>query len=405
MNRGIYLIGVALLTLSGLAIFPFIFQSFSLAKHALVTMSALSLFLIMLIVDGHLTLPRSSSLFYPIAGFTAVGLISSLFSIMPGVSFFGLFNTYQGSLTMVANLLIFSFISIGGRKEWIRSAYYIIAFACLVNAIYTIFQAFGIDPLKTIIYDSAPLAWGFTGNPNMDANYIMMTIPYLIVLPLFMVFPSMGVILSLSRTGIIGLIFLAFYYFQRLVRLPVILFVIPIMLVPSIITIDYCSREDCSYEKNKILNKLSRLTDYVRDPRYHLIKESLPIVAKSPIIGIGPSMFRFYHLRRITKENARLHSTAIYDSTHNNYLDYLITTGILGFLLYIYILIRAWYMSFRFKSIDVALHLSLVAYIFWSFFSFDTACTNPILYMTLGFIDVLYRSNDSRSLFVDNSRN
>ena len=128
------------------------------------------------------------------------------------------------------------------------------------------------------------------------------------------------------------------------------------------------------------------------------------IFLHNPLLGTGVETFAYsYYLYRPAGHNLTSEWDYLYNKAHNEFLNYLATTGILGFGTYVVMIGFALWIMVRslWKTKDLLLLALLVAYIsilITDFFGFSVVMMNILLFLTPAF--VLLFSGDDKKLIL-----
>lgn len=109
--------------------------------------------------------------------------------------------------------------------------------------------------------------------------------------------------------------------------------------------------------------------------------------------GYGPETFGILSTLQYKKEMITLYNE-IFDNAHNEYLQILITTGILGLSVYIYLIVRIMQYLYKFRKSPYALTIFLVVvcYCTQAFVNLNVPVVTPIIY-TLVIIGINFCNN------------
>lgn len=112
----------------------------------------------------------------PILFLALAFIISSLFSIIPSMSWLGSYQRAQGTIALLCYIILFLIIAAEMRKAiQLERFKFILVLTSVPVAIYALLQSFGLDPLswKGIANRSA----GTIGNPIYLGGYLVMVLP------------------------------------------------------------------------------------------------------------------------------------------------------------------------------------------------------------------------------------
>lgn len=412
---------------------------------------------------------RRSPLDIPILLFVASQLISSLFSMDPHVSWFGYYSRFNGGMLSIFTyiLLYYAFLSNIGHEDDTtkpaftkRTLHYLlitILGTAVVVSFYGILQRLGID--KSIwVQDVQNRIFSTLGQPNWLAAYIGALIPvslafalsafnkskrgiftnsYLIWITVSSVFFA-TLLFTKSRSGMLGfgialLIFLLLLLINSVDKKAIIkkLF---IPLIIFFLLAGYFKTSIPTYDRYFTLEGIqnlissSKTTEAPQQPEVQtttLIEsggtESGTIrkyvwqgaitawrsSQKAFFIGTGTETFAFAFFRHKGLEhNLTSEWDFLYNKAHNEYLNYLTTTGLLGFLSYMALLFTfvSW---FKLKSIPISkkyyqkdisvIHIALFSgwfsILITNFFGFSVVIIQLFLFLFPAFAFALMQEN------------
>lgn len=150
------------------------------------------------------------------------------------------------------------------------------------------------------------------------------------------------------------------------------------------------------------------------DIRKIVWKGAVELGLKYPILGTGPETFGYsYYFTRPVEHNVTSEWDYVYNKAHNEYLNYLATTGFLGLLSYL-MLIGVVLINLKFEirnsksSInDKLLHLSLlcsyVTILVTNFFGFSTSTINIFFFLIPALVSLSQTSNKEYFEFTDSA--
>ncbi|MFA5050716.1 MAG: O-antigen ligase family protein [Patescibacteria group bacterium] len=308
--------------------------------------------------------------------------LATIFSKSPHYSFWGYYQRKMGYLIWLHFFAFFSvlFFNLKDKKQ-IDRIFYVIIGASTAVVIYGFLQIFGFD----IFPWSESAFFGYRifstlGQPNFLASWLLLIIPIIfwallkvkrhlakennffdriLARPLTacLLFVTVFVlVLTQSRGGWIGF-FIAFFffsiiwaYFQKQKRLSLILL---ILLAAIILTIFCLNLHPLASQKEDsfLTARLKTLTNFSETGKLRLIwwKNSLELIKQEPIVGYGPEIQRFIFISYYQPDFAVLEAINSYpDRAHNDILDMLLISGILGLTSYLFLIGSAFYFGLRY---------------------------------------------------------
>ena len=365
---------------------------------------------------------RHTILDTPLIIFLTVQLLSTLVSIDTRTSIFGYYSRFNGGFLSLISfaLLYWAFVSNMDSKKAVNSIKALI-FSSLLVCIYAILEHFGIDK-ELWVQDVSERVFSSLGQPNWLAAWIVAIIPltYVFILKvknnrIFFGIVSTIIFLTLlytkSRSGFLGfaissLIFWVGLYFlklkdksqksenKKILKIFIVinvLFLIINLLVKTPWTPDF----------SKILNKNNSDQQSLTQPiqtgtvlefggtesgtiRKLVWQGAINIWRAYPILGSGIETFAFsFYQYRPKEHNLVSEWDFLYNKAHNEYLNFLATTGTLGFLSYISLIvfiILTFIKSIKKDNENRLFHLALLSgflsILITNFFGFSVAAVN-----------------------------
>lgn len=286
-------------------------------------------------------------------------LISTIFSIDVHTSLFGYYSRLNGGLfSLLAYYLLFSVLQNYLQSDFKNKIIKFSLGAGFFVAIYGILEHFGIDK-HLWIQDVENRVFSTLGQPNWLAAYLCILLPLAIdkflsaktILQkssfLFLVSSFyLCLLFTKSKSGIIAaIISLAVYslikFFQtkkNFLFLVVWLLVIGFSLSINNPIKDYLFPSKISNSSFVIDNSLNITPS--GDIRKIVWEGAKKLWQSFPIFGTGPETFAYtYYWTRPASHNLTSEWDFLYNKAHNEYLNYLATTGTLGFLTYFLLII------------------------------------------------------------------
>lgn len=367
--------------------------------------------------------------------------LSTLFSIDKHLSVFGYYTRLNGSLiTTVCYLIIFFIVStVITKKEAIEGIKFLVLSALFVS-LWGIPGHFGYDPNCYILTNKfTATCWreefrptlrifSTFGQPNWLGAFLTMSIPLALSIvfttkgfqKIFFLFSSqvilLGLIFTNSRSSFLSLIISLFIFFGFLgihktkANFPSIL----IFLFGSILLLSFFGkplwernleaiRQNLFFTQKTQVQKTNQeitATTTIKPPtstslesggtesgtiRIIVWKGAINIFKNFPILGTGPETFATtYYRYRPAEHNQTTEWNFLYNKAHNEYLNYLANTGILGFLAYIALLASILFLVVKnivrsqnqSKIIQIGLLSSVVSYLIVNFFGFSVTTTS-----------------------------
>lgn len=376
---------------------------------------------------------------YVLLFFLASQLLATLFSIHQRTSIFGYYTRFNGGLLSVFTYAsLFFAAQYNLHKKQLLTLLKNLLFAALLISIYAIPEHFGHSMSCLIVTSKFNVAcwvqdvqnrvFATFGQPNWLASFLLMTIPLAIwqlwqkmrshqqnigkimVYALLIVLLSTTLLFTKSRSGIlalaIALIFqLSAQYF--LVKKPpgkrLNLFALLLPAVLILLVVATLGQNLSLSQANQSL--LTSLTEGLESNGEN-IEESIDTIEQTggskssdirkvvwqgawqvwqryPIFGSGVETFAYsYYQDRPAAHNLLSEWDFLYNKAHNELLNFLATTGLVGLLTYLalflglfFYLIKQWRKQ-QLTSLQIALTSALLAMFISNFFGFSTVTTN-----------------------------
>jgi len=419
---GFFLILLTPLIISPWSVFPTLFPKIIYFR---ILIEIIFIFYILLLILNRDYLPRISPIFISSLIFTEVLALSTWKSINPWRSFWGTMERGEGFLTFL-HLFVFFLILVSvfkTKKEWLSLLRFTVflsipmGLAGIIQKM-KIFHFYGsIDPV------SVPRISATLGNPVFYGSYLVLIIFLAIFLSFFdenkksrifflvlAVLNSVLLLLTGTRSAWIGVfgggfllffIRLTFFSSAQKEKRKIILF---FLLFFSLFFLIFLLISEIGYlPKTVFLERYQSLFSNLinfKDPRVHTWKLGIDVWRTNPTFGFGLESFSFLYdknyraafLPDIPKE-------MLFDRVHNQFIDTLVTSGIIGLVSYLVIFGSAIFLVLKYSKkfttfLAVILITLFLAYFGQSIFTFDTISSCLILFFILGFIDVNFRKEE-----------
>lgn len=268
-----------------------------------------------------------------------LNVISTIFSLDPNISIFGLGWRYTGSLFFLAgfvSLIIMLWNSIKDSEDKKLALLRLVTFCGMAISVFAIFQSYGIGfyaGLTEVVRQPIP---SFMGNPNFYAMYLIAVVPAAIIqlvsatrrLTIYfgagtLIATVWAIILSGSRGAILGtFITLLTFAFVAFIRKYYKLYIWLALGVTALLLI-FGATLFSTIRSDSIGNVTA--SDYTTSSRFVLWNNTLTIISGNPLLGTGPGNF-FIMYQRLS--NSELASLDRFDDAHNLFLHIAATTGL-----------------------------------------------------------------------------
>jgi O-antigen ligase len=336
-------------------------------------------------LQGKTTLFSRNKLQLPLLLFFLSQLLSTFFSVNIHTSIFGYYSRLNGGLLSLFTYLCLFFILLQyNRPKFIDKLIKIFLISGILVSIYAILEHFGID--KNIwVQDVQSRVFSTLGQPNWLAAYLCILLPFAID-QIFKskpksfyffagIFSSLLFYLALlftkSKSGLAaGAISIATYLiiytfknhqsfkkhnYAKVAIIATILIILSFSIDNPIKDYLFPPKISPSTAQNSTLNITPS-----GDIRKIVWQGSFELWKRFPVLGTGPETFAYtYYWTRPASHNLTSEWDFLYNKAHNEYLNYLATTGTLGFLTYIFFIFSVIY--FLIKSSDSSLKIPTLA--------------------------------------------
>lgn len=305
---------------------------------------------------------RRTFLDIPLIIFLISQIVSTVFSIDPHTSFFGYYSRLNGGLlSLICYLILYWILVVYLDEKFKRNIISISLFSGFLVASFGIAQHFGIDK-HLWVQDVQSRVFSTLGQPNWLAAYLCVLLPfslfklsekkefipytkYLILNTVFF----LCLLFTKSKSGIIAatisiLIFLIFYLIKNIKNKKNILYFsfLLILFTTLSLTITNPIKDQIFPKKISTINNQPStiLITPSGDIRKIVWKGSINLWKKFPIFGTGVETFAYsYYWTRPVEHNLTSEWDFLYNKAHNEYINYLATTGAFGFLSYLFLII------------------------------------------------------------------
>ena len=395
---------------------------------------------------------RKTILLIPLLLYLASQVISSIISIDPHTSLFGYYSRFNGGLLSQISYVLIFIISISYlTKSSVIKVLNAIVICATIVAIWGIPSHFGIDPTcKLVVGNWSSDCWSIDfdpklrifatlGQPNWLAAYLAMVIPVSLSFLLFaknlpkkifflisFVLQYFAFILTNSRAASLGLVIGMVIFFLLLLLafkkeikiffrqnftyflvITILLFGITFFFGQRLLGRVKEARQTIA--ANSQVSQPSTQTALVSQGtesgkiRFIVWRGAVEIFKNYPLIGSGVETFAYsYYNFRPIEHNSTTEWNFLYNKAHNEYLNYLATTGIIGFLSYLTLIGTFLFLTVKYllkknenkminseKIIIVGLVSGYSTYLIQNFFGFSVVAITLLFFLYMAFAIVL----------------
>lgn len=419
-NRGIFL-GVLVLVLFLPLVLNFrLADTFDLAKvtfFRIVVIALVLFWLVKVLKSGEMRLTRSP-LNLPAVCFVLVGALATIFSINPHLSFWGLHRYYcWGFSSVVGYVLVYFVVANNSPKDSVKKLFLFAVLAGAIVAFYGICQYKGVEIFSRMPKAPGGRIWSTLGNPNYLGAFLIMVFPLGLGMLLFtksrlwrlvlvgvlgsfficlLVTLSRGAWLGLAGSLLLFTVLLRESIPKRLLRLSGLTLIFLLLMVALIFSF---VKKGKSQQGLKVFRRISSIVN-LADPgivaRVSSWGSSLEMVQKHPLLGTG--LDTYYLVFPSYRQLSYLYSsgkdiTAGY--AHNEFLQAVTTTGILGLAAYLWFWFAFFYVGRKKlrsstqqeeKIIIASILASGLALLIQNQFSFSVLTTSTYFWLFAGIL-------------------
>jgi len=348
---------------------------------------------------------------------------SVFYSIDPEISYFGLYNRFQGAASFIFYILFFILILLNFRET--RETKIVVITAVLSSFFASLYGLVQISGFDFVSWSEPAIITGRVtstlGQPNFLASYLLLTIPLSLYLffcakkslakfawLVVFIFQALCLFFTYSRAGWLGFVFGLFlatlvilitfrqkvlalfkgkYYKLILMLFGLALVVASFMLIKS------------DFFRYRIYSVFDTKSGSVA-ARMNFWQASLKAFKEKPLFGYGQETQGEIMVKYYKKDWAVLGGVNVYSNrAHNLFLDCLLTGGLIGLMLYLALLYLFFKLIFanikqgKQVALSIALFFAMSAYLFSLMFGFATVVTNVYFWLYLALAIIVNRKN------------
>ena len=342
------------------------------------------------------------------------GIISVIFSIDKSLAIFGKDFRHEGFLSVLSYYLLFINYKVNGTKEDISKFIKLIIVIGVIDSIYALLQIYTNFNFILRYYDDPSMASGLCGNPNFFGSLIVTCLGMVIckilmnkkisIKDLLITILLFVALINAQSTGpfltlILVFIFLiAFLYIKKQLILKSVLVLI-VILISTYITTYLVNRHEYKIERCEMcINDVKETINNGGNGRLEIWKNSLGIVKDNFIVGVGFDNFYLAYPNpkieagisfSVTSDSVIKEKSFYYiiDNAHNVYLHTLASTGIIGLIPYLALLLLTFIHGLKSKNnLLCILFGGFIAYSIQAFTNISVVQVAPIYYLLIGLI-------------------
>lgn len=375
-DRAIFWFFAATTWLVPLVFVPQLTDGFELPKAAIFRTLVLGI-LVLMFFRKKVERPKFDKIF----GWLLVGLLmsfvlSTLFSVSPHISFWGSYERQQGLLTVLFYFLFFgAFVSFFRKKADIWRLVSMMCYGAFAVSLIALFQVFSEE---VRIY-------GTIGQPNFLGVYLMMIVPFIFLVKprgwkVILTFVLVAIAFTLSRSAFVGLFAGTILYAFLSDRKRILL--VHASLVSTVVLMNIFSG---FFASNVVLSRFVLDSTAFESAKIRL--EIWPMAVEEifirPVLGYGPEMMSEGFDDFEFEEEV--------DRAHNEILDTAVSLGLVGLIIYMGLLVRAFWIGNKRRG-DVlvqAVLISMVSLFAANMFSFSVTVHYVFWWINLGILTVV----------------
>jgi len=352
----------------------------------------------------------------PILLFLTSQILSTIFSIDPHTSLWGYYSRFHGGLASTISYILLFYALISHIKirhsnsnSEIKGLINTLLLSTTLISAYAILEHFGIDK-NLWVQDVQSRVFSTLGQPNWLSAYLVAVLP----LPIFLFIKKhkishlllsllilFAIIFTKSQSGIaataITLLLILIHFslhHKKIIHLTTLLTfsIISIYLIkPHLITrpLNSLNKINPFYSTTQeivqedLVNRKNGGSDSMVIRRV-VWQGALNLGKKHPLLGTGVETFAYsYYWERPAAHNLLSEWDFLYNKAHNEYLNFLATTGILGLGTYLLFIIWTlqWWFKNRPSTISTALLIGWVSILITNFFGFSVVAVALLFFL------------------------
>lgn len=269
---------------------------------------------------------RSNALVYLVFIFVLVGIISSLLGVNFSKSLVGNYYRMDGLLTLLHLATLFFFLVLFWEEEWKKGTALAITTGSLMVSFWTI--------LSGALGQFGPTF----GNPNFLSGYLLVSLPFTVLVAerarrirwtrgirwTGVLAQVLAIGLTGSAAGILGVLLLGTgYFWGRLNKLKILKLLVFLSLLSYLGYLSYLRTE-------------AGRAQFFPESRQRIIIRGFNGFLKRPILGWGVANFDYAFESNFWP--IKFNNDVYVDKAHGNLLEVLVTEGVVGFGVYVWII-------------------------------------------------------------------
>ncbi len=312
--------------------------------------------------NGSVPLYKKSLLNLILLIFVSSQIISTFFSVDLHTSIFGYYSRLNGGLlSTLVYITLFFILPVYLDSDFFQKLIKVSIFSAILVASYGFLQHFGIDK-HLWVQDVQSRVFSSLGQPNWLAAYLCIVLPFSFSLSLSN-FPKQlpksifyttvsllfftTLLFTKSKSGIIAAIislgiFFFIYFLNQLKSKSNLIFLFSYLIVLAALSLsfnnpikDFLIPTPSPQQISTSDNDTPLLITPSQDIRKIVWQGAIQLWRRFPLVGTGPETFAYtYYWTRPASHNLTSEWDFLYNKAHNEYLNYLATTGSFGLVTY-----------------------------------------------------------------------
>lgn len=336
--------------------------------------------------------------------FVLSALASTIFSTYQDTVWLGILNHHEGFFTLLSYSILLIASSIYIDKIKVKKVVFLAMISGSIVALLGILQYFQINLIpKDIIRDHWERIYSTIGNANWLGSYCILLLPLSIhfayskdsvvkTVPFFLIFTCL--LFSGTRGAYIGFIISVFVGLFIVVKRPRVIFKLKYVLIATTISL-FLGLSNNAYPYERAFGIQEEVSNGLKgdlnagEARLMFYKLSMPLVVKYPL-GSGPDTFgKVFPQNKLNNQlNSENNSVVQLNKAHNEYLQIIITIGVLGFLSFLLLILQGFrpLLNSRTYSINIAIALGILAYSVQLIFVNSSIGSATVFWIFLGIV-------------------
>lgn len=367
-----------------------------MAVYGLTTIIATA-WLVKMAREKEITIARTP-LDIPILLFVVSQLVSAIFSIDPHVSWFGYYSRFNGGLWSIISyvVLYYAFLSNSTHSTHVSNLIKAALGSATIVALYGVAERLGIDK-HLWVQDVQNRVFSSLGQPNWLAAYLVALTPIAIVYwrSVLAVLFFIVLLFTRSRSGLLGfavadiLFWSLLFTSLRSIKKPILILHIAFALIflingPTRAILFPSRAASAPVQTGPALEAGGTESGTIRKYVWQGAVNAWRSSTKAIFIGTGTETFAFaFYQNRPAGHNLTSEWDFLYNKAHNEYLNYLATTGLFGLLSYLFFIgsFVFWFVKSKKTIESIALFAGWVSILITNFFGFSVVILQVFLFL------------------------